>query len=351
MAFFDTSSAWSVYPYFESGAVIVSDINLGLFVLRPQLCTDPVAPTALVAVPAGDNVIELTWDEVPGTTANVYRSFGSCPGGSFELVASGITGGEYLDSVSGQVQYAYHVTAVDETGLCESDISACSSATTTGECTAPPIFDGLESVTNPGSETCALDLDWSAATPNCGAGVSYSVYRSTDLEFIPGPEDRVAEGLTDTEWVDVDVVDSETYAYVARATDLGSGTEDDNLVVLTGTPTGPFDDGIFAAGGEPGGSLPAELQRHRQPDRRRAPGQEPRRLGAVERAPEHRREELFLDLHQRHVLVAQHPAPGAYRRRELRAQLLDGSSTSRTAGTAVWCRSPTTEAPAGSSSS
>lgn len=48
-AYFDTypegdglsfEGAWSVYPYFESGIVIVSDINRGLFILDPQL--DPL---------------------------------------------------------------------------------------------------------------------------------------------------------------------------------------------------------------------------------------------------------------------------------------------------------------------
>ena len=45
-AYFDTypaadgnsfAGAWSVYPYFESGLVIVSDISRGLFILRPNL--------------------------------------------------------------------------------------------------------------------------------------------------------------------------------------------------------------------------------------------------------------------------------------------------------------------------
>ncbi len=50
VAFFDTypadnaprfSGAWSVYPFFESGTVIVSDINRGLFVLQPDLDAVP----------------------------------------------------------------------------------------------------------------------------------------------------------------------------------------------------------------------------------------------------------------------------------------------------------------------
>lgn len=253
VAFFDTSSAWSVYPYFESGTVVVSDIDLGLFVLRPQLCSTPAAPSALAAAPGGDQLIDLSWSgSALDTTVDVYRSFGTCPGDSFELVASGVVGTAYSDPVSGQVDYAYTVTAVDATGLCESEASNCASASTTGDCTAPPIFAGLDSVANPAGATCALVLSWHEATPNCGAGVSYSVYKSTEADFVPGPENRVAAGLESTTWLDADVVDGETYAYVVRATDLGSGTEDGNRVVRTGRPTGPLGDGTFTAGAEPG---------------------------------------------------------------------------------------------------
>ena len=253
VAFFDSSSAWSVYPFFESGTVIVSDINLGLFILRPQLCSTPAAPTALAATGNGDQSIELTWSGGnPGETFNVYRSFGTCPGGTFEQIASGVIANNYVDSVSGQVDYSYYVTAVDTSGMCESAATACSSASTTGACIAPPVFAGLETVTDPAAVNCQLDLSWSAAAPNCGVAVDYSVYKSTDPGFTPSPANLAVAGLTGTTWSDTDVLDGVTYAYVTRATDLGSGTEDDNLVVVTGTPTGPLADGTFLTGAEPG---------------------------------------------------------------------------------------------------
>lgn len=40
------NGAWSVYPFFESGAVIVSGMEQGLFVLRPNLSvTSEPSPT------------------------------------------------------------------------------------------------------------------------------------------------------------------------------------------------------------------------------------------------------------------------------------------------------------------
>mgnify|MGYP000553134694 CR=1 FL=1 len=44
--------------------------------------------------------------------------------------------------------------------------------------------------------TCALDLAWTAATPACGGPALYNVYRSTSPGFTPGPENRIAQGLS-----------------------------------------------------------------------------------------------------------------------------------------------------------
>jgi choice-of-anchor B domain-containing protein len=248
------SGAWSVYPYFASGTVAVSSIEDGLFVLRPILCTAPSAPLGLSATAAGDNAIDLAWagSVPPGGSYNVYRSFGGCPGGSFELVASGLTAPGFTDDVSGQVEYSYTVTAVEATGFCESASSGCAAATTTGVCTAPPVFAGLGSVTNPGDPGCRLELAWSPATPNCGASVSYSVYREPDPGFEPSPANRVASGVTATGWSDDTAASGVELHYVVRATDSGSGAEDGNRVTVAGTATGPIADGSWASGAEVG---------------------------------------------------------------------------------------------------
>ena len=45
LIFASFNGAWSVYPFFESGTVILSGIEQGLFVLRPQLETSTPTPT------------------------------------------------------------------------------------------------------------------------------------------------------------------------------------------------------------------------------------------------------------------------------------------------------------------
>ncbi|RMA65820.1 choice-of-anchor B family protein [Ulvibacter antarcticus] len=66
-AFFDTypnnnnssfSGAWSVYPYLESGNIIISDINRGFFLVRPSTAidnTDPVAVCKTASVSLDSN--------------------------------------------------------------------------------------------------------------------------------------------------------------------------------------------------------------------------------------------------------------------------------------------------------
>ncbi len=79
VAFFDTytssnnasfNGAWSSYPYFESGNVIVNNIEAGLFILKPNFPSLPVELVAFDALRNGDEVV-LRW-----TTASETNNAG-----------------------------------------------------------------------------------------------------------------------------------------------------------------------------------------------------------------------------------------------------------------------------------
>jgi hypothetical protein len=204
----------------------------------------PGEPTGLTATAAGDNRIDLAWVG-PGPDAdsfNVYRAIGSCPQAEYELIASGISGTGYADlTVSGGLDYSYVVTSKDITGGCESAYSVCADAQTTGACLEAPAFDGVQTVTNPGLDTCTLDLSWNPADPYCGSSVSYNVYRSTTSGFTPSPGNRIASGVSGTSYADaIDIDYGSQYFYVVRAVDLSNGSEDGNTVEAANWPTGPI---------------------------------------------------------------------------------------------------------------
>jgi choice-of-anchor B domain-containing protein len=262
-AFFDTympnnsasfNGAWSSYPYFASGTVIVSDINSGLFVLRPQLCDPLTPPDTPAAEPGSANQIELSWGAlVPGETVDVERAYGGCGAPDrFETLVTGLTGATFVDTnVSGQVPVAYRLVRRSTGGACRSDASACVEATTTGACTAPPAFGGLVSATS-GSATCAVDLTWAAATPRCAGPTRYDVHRANAAEFAPSPATRIASNLDQTTYRDYAVLPGSEWSWLVRSRDLGNGAEDPNLITQTVIVDGPLTDGSWASGAEIG---------------------------------------------------------------------------------------------------
>ena len=265
VAYFDTepgggNGTWTNYPYFASGIVVASDIDRGLFVLQPRLCAAPPTPASLAASASGANTIGISWQSDPpaGTTYELWRSFGACPAGpvaleNFTRVATGLSGGAFSDTVSGSVAYAYVLVGRDETSLCSSAPSSCVSATTSGVCNAPPAFAGLAAASDQGTARCGIALSWPAATARCGGPApTYSVYRGSDANFAPAPENRVASGLTGTSWVDHSLTSGLSYAYVVRATDPVSGAEDANRHLVWAKATGPVGPGAFKAGAEAG---------------------------------------------------------------------------------------------------
>ena len=248
------NGAWSVYPYFPSGNVIVSGIEQGLFVLRPNLCTVPAMPESVAATPNGDLRIDLSWlgSGTSGNTFTIERALGGC-GGVFETVAAGIITESYSDTtVSGQVTYGYRIRESDASGFCASTPSSCVEASTTGACTAPPFFAGADAATNEANSHCQVTVTWPTGTPSCGGPISYTVYRGADELFAPLPVNRIAEGILGTSYIDVGAPSGFPSYYVVHAVDESSGNEDSNLVYRRATATGPNVDGTFTTGAEIG---------------------------------------------------------------------------------------------------
>jgi len=264
-AFFDTqpasnasgtSGAWSVYPYFASGRVVVSDISAGLFVLEPQLCNGPDAATGLLATAAGDNQIQLGWNAgVVGGSFDLYRAIDGC-GGAETLIAAGLTGASFLDTgVSGGISYGYRIRQRSADGECVSEFSSCQAATTSGTCTAAPMFAGLTAATTPGSSQCTIDLDWNAATPRCAGPAQYRVERSAGAVFDVLAATVVADGLAVTQYSDLAVESATTYSYRVQAIDASNGASDGNNATISARADGPASDGTFSSGAEVGDTL------------------------------------------------------------------------------------------------
>ena len=133
-AFFDThpegdetgfNGAFGVYPYFESGIVVVSDMARGLFVLQPRLgqTTDadvPAQPSAAatlevypnpnsdrtavaLTVPSAQSVEVVVYDVLGRRIAEVFT--GSVEAGEtrrFTFDTAGVPGGSYVVRAEGE---------------------------------------------------------------------------------------------------------------------------------------------------------------------------------------------------------------------------------------------------------
>jgi choice-of-anchor B domain-containing protein len=262
-AFFDTypasnsanfNGAWSSYPYFPSGTVIVSDIEGGLFVLRPNLC-DPAAPaTGLVATAAGPNTIDLNWPSLgPGETVDIQRAVGGCASpDTFATVATGISTSNWTDTAAtGQVPVAYRLVRRTNQGLCAAPPGSCAEATTKGSCTAPPSFGGLATATSGGS-ACVADLSWSPALARCGGPARFDVHRSAAAGFEPSIATRIATAVGGSTWSDYAVNGGESWTYLVRAYDETTGIQDNNHVERTVAIVGALADGTWESGAEIG---------------------------------------------------------------------------------------------------
>ncbi len=249
------NGAWSNYPYFESGTVIMSDFDGGLFVLGPNLCPTTASTQQVNVTSNGDNTIDLSWtdDLTTGESYNVFRSEGGCSVDNFTQIANGITTAMYSDnSVSGQVAVGYKISKVSADGTCESERSSCSETTTTGICTTAPLFTGIDSVNTSHSLICGNDIQWNSANGLCSSSISYSVYKSLDPAFIAGPSNKIASNLTTNSWHDVALEYEDEFYYLVRATDTSNEIEDNNSVKISVVTEGEINNGTWSDGAEIG---------------------------------------------------------------------------------------------------
>ncbi len=209
--------------------------------LAEPLARVPDPPAGIVAVADGANRIALSWSGSGlGIAYRIFRSTGSCSNPGPPVLIGETSSMSFVDlAASGGVPYAYTLRAT-AAGSCSSEISSCVEATTTGTCTEPPSFAGIDSVDNPGTTTCQLIFGGSRPRPVwCGGPVVYNVYRSATPGFTPAPANRIAAGIGGTSFHDTDVVYTENYNYIVRAVDLAHGGEESNTRELASVPTGP----------------------------------------------------------------------------------------------------------------
>jgi hypothetical protein len=150
------------------------------------------------------------------------------------------------------VTYGYRVRERDESGFCASEYSACVTGSTTGPCSAPPLFAGLQSATNGADPSCRVELAWAGADPLCGESVTYNVYRGSDELFLPEAANRIASGVVGHGYFDLGAPSGVTSHYIVRAVDPGSLAEESNLARHSTAATGPPVDGTFTTGAEIG---------------------------------------------------------------------------------------------------
>ena len=201
---------------------------------------EPLPPT-LVLDDSQYNEVALGWPDSELGTVTEYEVLRSrTQGGPYESVAivpdsspavPNGSGYAFTDTgVSGGIDY-YYVVVADDGGACKSGPINEQLAQPWGSCLLEPVFAGVSSVGIAVDATCGNTVDWAPGAAECGPGVLYNLYRSTDPNFTPGPANQVASGLPGTSTLDQNgVVSGLEYFYVVRAVDVDNLVEDPNTV-------------------------------------------------------------------------------------------------------------------------
>ncbi|MFS1517189.1 hypothetical protein V1503_12100 [Bacillus sp. SCS-151] len=178
----------------------------------------PSAPTDITIVNE-EGQVTVSWGEVTNaTTYNVYRS--TTINGPYISVAQNVTATNYIDvDITNNTTYYYVVTAVNEQG--ESGYSE--EVSETPEVQVPSAPTDITIVNEEGQVT----VSWGEVTN----ATTYNVYRSTTVD---GPYISVAQNVTATNYIDVDITNNTTYYYVVTA--VNEHGESGYSEEISGTP-------------------------------------------------------------------------------------------------------------------
>jgi fibronectin type 3 domain-containing protein len=227
-----TAVGGTQYSYNVSAVNVCEGVKSNCATATPLSCAvPPGVPGGVTAAATAPNQITVSWTaSAPAATSyNISRSGGSCPGGVFAVIGTSATTSYIDNTATGTAAYSYTVQGVN--GTCASAQSACASAIAYGDCLTAPTFAGLTSATAAGGGACTINLAWPAATPNCGTGVTYNIYRSTTTGFAPSAATRIFSGVSATSYADNSgLAGGTTYFYVVRAVDNNNSVEDANTV-------------------------------------------------------------------------------------------------------------------------
>jgi hypothetical protein len=126
----------------------------------------PAAVPLTSAVATAANQVTLNWSSVGAAYSyNIYRSARGATMPYTKITTTAVGATSYVDNaVVGGATYGYMLSAVDTsktTGNCEGARGAASTVATFGDCTVPPTFSGVGSVTPVvGGNSCAVRVTW-----------------------------------------------------------------------------------------------------------------------------------------------------------------------------------------------
>lgn len=179
------------------------------------------APTGLTVSSNGAAGVSVGFSSASGAQGfQLYRAAGTCASaaaGDFRMVANGAAA-PLVDTTSvGGFSYAYKVRGVQ--GDVEGAVSGCVEVVSDAACTLRPGFDRDSLVGSGSASTCSAELAWAPAQATCPAssGIHYTVERDSDPYF-SAPQ-AVATGLTQPQFIDVDVSNGTPYYYRVTALD------------------------------------------------------------------------------------------------------------------------------------